>query len=618
MTDQLVAPNPDADPLEHKEGEELTDLQIVNILEGYRLEAEEARWAGQSPRDDVWENNINLFWNRFDFSKKAEWQAKEVLPEAPQFVNRFSAAMRQSLTRDGEFFTVDHPADPNDNLTPIIKKAMNIWLDRCGRNATGQVIEFGNVFEDVMKLAAMMAACASVTWKEKNGEGYVAIDPIDPREVFLDPTGRWLYRLKTTFIDKHELRALAKGNKRYKEATIENLMSTISTGEEKEDEERLADHGKEETSTREPIRLDEYLCDLVDNDGNVRFENHLFVIANLQWLIRGPEKNPFWHKKDWVVFAPAISVPLSVYGKTYMEDWAQLAITFNELTNLIIDAVHTNSMNAFIAKPSALEDPAQLEEGIHPNKIFYAEDDEELKNIILGLELGKLPPESITLWQAIKKELQEGALFSEIALGQLSRGEKTATEISESQQGSATTLQSIARNIETGWLEPVLNLVWMTGLQHLKEDDAVMKIALGEENFNMLFARRKDFVQENITFRVNAISGLIERNEKFRKMMSMLQIVSSNELLLKAFMQNADITLLVRKLFTLNGIDITELQPNELEKKVNLTVDTLNQRADTAQEVQSNATPLPTGDEIAANLSKIIPEVDTGGGNGTG
>ncbi len=622
MTDQILAHNPDKDPKEHdtpEEGEDLSDKEIVNILQGYLIEAEDARESARGNRDAVWEDNINLYWNRFDFSDKQNWQSDQVLPEAPQFVNRFAASMRQGLVRDGEFMTVNHPGDANGTLSNTIKKAMKYWLDNCGRNATGQPIEFANVFEDVMKLAAMMGACASVTWKERDGRGYVAVDPIDPREFWLDPTGRGLYRIKTTFMDLHEIEALAKlknskGEDTYNIEAIDQLQS-FSPTENSDDKAELTGHDNEETSTREPIRVDEYLCDLIDNDGNVRFENYLFVVANEQWLIRGPEKNPWWHKNDWIVFASAISVPLSVYGKTYMEDWGKLARTFNELTNLIIDAVHANSMNAFIGNPAALEDPAQLEEGIHPNKIFYMEEDADIRQVLQALELGTLPAEAITLWQALKKELQEGAMFSEISLGQLSSGEKTATEISESQQGSASTLQSIARNIETAWLEPILNLVWKTGLQHLKKDDKGMKLALGEESFNMLFSRRKEFVQEQITFKVDAISGLIDRNEKFKKIMSLLQIVASNELLLKAFMQNADINVLVRKIFQLNGIDMSELQPSKQQGEIQSVVDSSERQREAAQQIQSDAPPQPRGDEIAANLSQIIPPQETNNGN---
>ncbi|MDE2020956.1 MAG: hypothetical protein KGJ13_11520, partial [Patescibacteria group bacterium] len=74
--------------------QKLTDSEIVQILEGYRTEAEYARLAGPNSRDLTWLMNLDLYWNRYDFSKKAPWQARELMPELPQYVDRFAAAMR--------------------------------------------------------------------------------------------------------------------------------------------------------------------------------------------------------------------------------------------------------------------------------------------------------------------------------------------------------------------------------------------------------------------------------------------------------------------------------------------------------------------------------------------
>lgn len=601
---------------------ELSDTEIVRLLNGYLQEAENGRENGNGAREDVWEENIDLYWSRFDFSDKAEWQATEVLPEAPQFVNRFAGAMADALNKDGEFYTVTDPTDPNNTLAEAIKKMMNYWLSRCGRNATGHPVEFGSPFEDCMKLAAMMASCAAVTVKERGGVKYVAFDPVDPRQIWLDPTGRGLYRIKETIIDKHELESLvnmkdsSNGNI-YNVEAIEGLVAQIELEEQKE-RERLAGHTSDVTTGRKPVVLHEYLCDLVDSQGNVRSTNYLYVVANKNWLIRGGEKNPWWHGKDWIVYTPAITVPLSVYGKTYMEDWSKLARTFNEMTNLILDAVHTNSMNAFVARPTGLEDPSQLDDGIHPNITLYADDGEEIDNILQSIELGRLPAEAVTMWQALKKELQEGALFSEIALGQLSRGEKTATEISESQQGSSGTLKSLAKNQETNFLEPVLELVWKTGLQHLSKQDKDMRDVVGPEIFDMFLSRKEEFVKKKIGFRVQAISGLIERNEKFKKLMSVLQIVASNELLLKTFVENTDMTQVLNKIFELNGLNIEELKPTPQSAQASSLVQELTNRGDREAEARQNQPPTVRPDEIIKNLSGALPGLKGGTNGGAG
>lgn len=617
MADQLPHFNPEnleKSTTAPDESEELTNEEIVDILGSYRTEAENARQQGSGSRDEVWEDNIDLYWNDYDFSTKAPWQAQEILPEAPQFVNRFAAAMRQFLTRDGEYYSIEDMGDTDSDLAPAVKKLLNYWLSRCSHNVSGHPIEFASVFEDMMKSVAMMAASASVSRKESKGSWYVGVDLVDPRSLYFDPTGRNLYRIATFFIDKHELQGLASSSDKYDKEQIDLLQSAVAE-EERVSQERIAAHGKDTTSPRQTIRIDEYLCDLVDHQGNLVYENHLFIVANDRWLIRGPEKNPFKHGMDWIVFSPAVSVPFSVYGKTYMEDWAGMARAFTELTNMIIDAVYTNSMNAYVGRPNALEDPVQMEEGIHPSKIFYADENEDIRNILNPLELGNLPAEAITLWQAFKKELQEGALFSEIALGQLSSGEKTATEIAESQQGSATTLQSIAKNIETNLLEPILNLVWKTGLENMSKKDKNLERLLGPEAFAMFLKRKNEFIERDLTFRVQAISGLIERNEKFRKIMQLLQIVGSNELLLQTFVQQIDPKMLVQQIFKLNGIELSEFQPQGRAGLINDTAGLLQKKAEQAKESLANSEQAPNPSEVFAQTAGAIAPL-VGGKNG--
>ena len=574
-------PNPDAKPKKNIEGLELDDTAIVKILDGYKVEMEFGRESGSGNRDQVWSNNVDQVWNRYDFEGKEDWQAQETMPEAPQFVNRWASSMVEGLVRDGEFYTVDHPEDDKKLLEGAIKKALNYWLSRCHRTPLGHPVEFVAVFEDLMKLGAMMNLCAAVTWKERDGAGYVSVQPVDPREVWLDPTGRGQYRRKKTMIDRHELDAKkdqkdADGKPIYKKDVIEKLQHQIDDDQQKK--EKLAGHNKHQTSSRVPVVLDEYLCNIVNNEGKLVHQNVLCVVANDKWLIRGPEKNPFWHEMDWLVYASAVTVPLSVYGKTYMEDWSGLMNTFVHLTNLILDGVNTSVMNAYVANPFALEDPNQIKEGFYPNIILYGDEDEDIANIIKEVELGKLPVEAVTIWQAIKKELQEGAAFSELSLGQLSRGEKTATEVGVSERGSNQSRKANARSIETNFLEVILNLMWKTGLQHFDENDREMKSVVGEANFKMLMKNRQEFIKRNITFRVNAISGLIERQEKLQKLFQVLQLASSNELFMKALLEKIPVDALFNQIMDLIGIDLSEFLPQGIDKDFKDAKDRLAQQ----------------------------------------
>src|SRR5258705_7115265 len=84
-------------------GSEDRTPEIVQTLQDYFREADEARKSGMNPRDAKWSQNLDLYWNRYDYSAKQQWQAKEAMPEVPNFVDRFAAALKEALisTPDG-------------------------------------------------------------------------------------------------------------------------------------------------------------------------------------------------------------------------------------------------------------------------------------------------------------------------------------------------------------------------------------------------------------------------------------------------------------------------------------------------------------------------------------
>lgn len=347
------------------------EADVLRLILGYKTEAEEARKGGPDGRDAVWQANVDLYWGRVDFSKKAEWQARVVMPEAPVFVDRWAAAMSEALTSTEDWFSVVLAGDTENDLAPGIKRFMKAHLRRAGRDQLGHPIRFPKVFEEQMKLGAMMAACGSVTWKERGGKGYVAVEAFDPRAFWMDHTGRGLYRIRRTEIDLHELVRLANtkdgtGKALYNLEAINRLVATITT-EAVQEAEKSTGTGQQITSARKPITLHEFLCTILDDEGKIVSENQLVVLANDMEIIRGPEPNPFWHERDWMLFNPLITVPLSPYGRSYMENWAGIAVAFTDMTNLILDGTRAAALNAFAGDASKLEDPTQLTDGITPN-----------------------------------------------------------------------------------------------------------------------------------------------------------------------------------------------------------------------------------------------------------
>ena len=559
--------------------------EIVSALETYRQEAEQNRRAGLNSRDDKWEENLNLYWNRYDFSDKARWQAQETMPEVPAFVDRFASAMKEALVANPNgFYTVTDPYDTEGDLTGAIKRMTDVWLSTAGRNQLGQPLGFETVFEEQMKLGAIMATSATVTWKGDVPNGRVAIETVDPRFVWLDHTYRNLYRIRRVELDRHDLMNMAKmtsknGKPIFNLPEMEQLVTSMSL-EDRARREQLSGTGQEIISGRTPVVLDEYIATVVDSQGELVADKALMVVANGQFLIRGPEPNPYWHGKDWLTYAPLVTTPLSVYGRSYMEDFGSIAKTFTELTNMILDATAAASMKAFVMVPQMLEDPTQINSGIYPNKVFRLEEGFNASDFAKELDLGSIDPSSVEVWKAMKAELSEAAFMNEIAVGQFAPNSRTsATEISATQQSTSAVIRSIAQTVETRLLNPMLDLTWKTGLQHASRNDMRLAQATGPELYEVLLQHRKELIQRPTTFQARGISMLIQKNAMLQSLLNIMQIIAQNENLLAAFMQRADMEKFMMLLFDLSNIDFTKLEASQRQRQIQELFGGMQERA---------------------------------------
>ena len=185
----------------------LSDGELVSILESYRSEAQLARMSGPTSRDSAWLSHLDLYWNRFDYSKKAPWQAREVLPEFPQYVDRFASALRIALM-SGKFYNVRVLNDDEADIAQVVEKVMEVVLARIGRTPTGQRCDFLVTFEEALKYGALMMCSTLVSSQKVNGVNTTTLENVDPYNVWLDPTGRNFYRIRQIEMDVNAFQAL--------------------------------------------------------------------------------------------------------------------------------------------------------------------------------------------------------------------------------------------------------------------------------------------------------------------------------------------------------------------------------------------------------------------------
>ena len=600
-----------ADPQETRDPE---TQKLAMALQSYWNESDNNRKSGLNPRDDKWRDNLNLYWNRFDFSKKAQWQAKETMPEVPSYVDRFAAAMKEALIATPEgFYTVTDPADQEGDVAQAVKRMLDVWLTKTGRNQVGHLIPFSAFFEEQMKLGALTALSNVVTWKNDVPGGRVATETVDPRFVWLDHSFRNMYRIRRIEVDRHELSKMLGekdtiGNPIWNTAELGNLVNSLTLYDMVYKQE-MAGHGVMPLASRGPITLDEYIATVVDSQGKVIVDRGLMVVANQKYVIRGPEKNPFWHGNDWLVYTPLIPTPLSVYGRTYMEDFGSVAKTFTELTNLILDAVYTVSLKAWAVVPGMLLNPEQVAEGISPNKLFLLEEGVRASDFAQALDLGTLPPESIKAWELMKNELTEAAGINEIGIGQFApKGRTSATEVNATQQSSSAIIRSVAQTVETRWLDVNLDLMWKTGLQHVKANDKQILAAAGDKMGPALLSRRRELIQRPFTFQARGISNTIHRSNMLKSLLGIMQVIGQNQVFMQQFMQVISVEKLLGKLFEWSGIDLSILAASEREKMMQQIAPPLQDAQNTAMKGGSRGggTPSNNGGGQMADVARTM------------
>lgn len=557
---------------------EENQAEIVPVLQGYMAEAKSSREAGHNPRDMKWKENVDLYWNRFDFGDREDWQAKEVLPEVPAFVDRFAAALKEALVASPTgFYTVISPDQSSEliQLNQMIKRVTDVWLGMCGQNVVGTCLPFEAVFEEQCKMGAIKAMCSVTRWKNDKAYGRVSIETVDPSNVWLDATFRNLYRIRRVELDKHQLRDMATsrtntGNSVWNLEAVDRMTAAIAEEELRRREEMSGSDMSAKMSTRVPVYMDEYLATVVAPDGTVLAKDALMVVGNDRWLLRGPEDNPFWHKDDWMTYAPLVTVPLSPYGRSYMEDFGSVARTFNTMTNMILDAVQTSSMKVFAIVPAMLANPEDAESGVWPNKTFMLGDGTgRPQDFMHSIDMGQLAPEAFQVWQTLKNELREAADINEIGMGQFApKGRTSATEVTQTQESSSALIRSVAQTIETRWLGPTLDLVWKTGLQHVRPNDPQIRRAIGEDYFDAFVQIRKDLIRQPNMFRATGISWVIQKNRMLRALLQLVEILSKSPELLMAFMQQVSMDKFLKYLLYLSDIDIKNIAPTKREQMI--------------------------------------------------
>ena len=362
--------------------------QIIKTSQAYFQEAEEAR------RERIDKNRYNreAYKGEQDFSGKIEGQSREFLPKTSVTAEQFAAFIKKGLVQFGDWFSVR--GGRNSQLTDsAIRRLLMAYLDRLpegDNNSNGDYVNFSTRLSDASKVGLTESLMIFKVHGRKDVETIpefedelsekeikpwrLRIDLIPPEDYYPDPTTRGLYKIHRVERDLHDVIALAEEGI-YDKSVVELIKGDYKKEEENGNRDRRPREDDAKPSFRKRVVIDEYWGTLLDSNGDVEMRNAMWTVANDKFLIREPQKNPYWHGTDPFIEIPIIREPFSVWHKALYDDVVPLNLAINELFNLMLDGGLASVWGIRQVQPELLEDPQQVAGGVPQGKTLVMRSD---------------------------------------------------------------------------------------------------------------------------------------------------------------------------------------------------------------------------------------------------
>lgn len=556
------------------------EKDIVTYVLACREEAAEAK----RDRMDLNRDNYEMYHMKHDFSHKTRGQSTEVLAKQRMAVEQTKSFFQQAIADLGEWFDIT-PADGSEGeqlvVRPYEAKALLTFMQRQAHyfSHIGNAIQTGLLGALIVTKTTgkMCPKPKFVVRKDGKGKSFRKhVEKIDNKswemvtkvvrqeDYFPDPTGNKLYEIEEMYMDLHEVRALAKGETAIYNLDVVNQLSTAVTEDPIEQGEKERETGQNTVITtghRPKVKLTEFWGNVIDREGNITHENVVITIANDRHVIRKPTPNPNWHQKSPYTVAPLLEVANSVWPIALMDAPTKHNRTIIELNNLILDAAFKKVHAISQIRVQHLVDQSQVSDGIPSGTAL------RVKNtlppgakVMEPVETVDVPNDAINVLNILQQEFNAAALTNDLRQGVMPSRAVKATEVVEASQTITSIFQGIAKNIESKFIQPEIELEWATIANHwdLIDKDIFIKLFGKERGEQLSQLDPEDVFVDTVNgfaFRVFGISQTLSKAQDFRKLTTLLQTIGNSDVLIEAFVSGFDFKKLLGEIMSSLDID---------------------------------------------------------------
>ncbi len=548
--------------------------KILRIISSYLADSRDSHKRQERIGRSI--ANNSAFGGRWDFTNKVAGQSTEALPKVTTAVESFSAFIKQGLSRFGEWFRVEMPDDDvltPENVAAIIKEYVRVMpagtieqvlSDGAKAGALDSLVVF-KVHGSRKKLKR------PVGLPEKQAPWQLSIDLTPFEDYYPDPTGRGLYEIHEKSVDLFEIEKMAKAGVYDKEQVnlLKGKALVVASADSASDKDQLDRDDSTLKINRATVVIREFFGTLVDEIGELVGEDVQATVANETYLVQEPKPIKAWCGSPFAA-GPLTRVPHTVWHRAVMDHVTSLNQALNELFNLIFDAGMSAVHGVKTIRLDWLEDPGSIAGGIAPQQTIALNSTAPAGASAIDVaKTGQIPGEVYALYEAVTREILEGAMTNELKVGGTPQKEVLATEIISSNQNTAVLLDSVLGEYEQV-ISKALTKAWQLIVQNADNLDAGTIIrAVGEEKA-VAFSKMKPDDRylryvENSRVVVTGLSSISQQSKELNKLIATIATVRLDPLLMQEYGKTVSGKKLFERLFALAGVDLRDIQRSKEE-----------------------------------------------------
>jgi hypothetical protein len=589
VEDDMNESSMEAEPLEPADPlEAISDDTLLQIMRS----AYERSKTSRAVRKQLNKRNWDAFHGKFAFlTKKQAGQSAVVVPSLETSVEQVCAQLSQQLVGMAQWFSASYEGKdpPLPELSPSqAAKLLRQELDRLAVDGGSMSTTYGmtRLVYDAIKIGLIEAeVTAKVTVQPEEEPTYdlgmggelrpgtrmatrlrVELVPFD--DYFPDPDPVRHYDIHEVVVSIADLPELG-----FDDDEIEKIRLAAPGMEKQADRQKRDGIASGMPVLPHQVLLREYWGDLIDpTTGRMLAEECFFIAVADTYVIRRPVKisELLWHGKRPFVSVPLLPTPVAQQHHAFLDIAVPLVEVESELTNLVIDGGFNAALGAKVIHSYKLVDPTSVSKGITPGWTGEVAEGYD-GDVIQKVDTGTLTQEMLTVLDRHARMRQEAFRINDLQLGRQAERKTSATEINEISESSSDLFSNIALRFEDTWIEPLLELCWLTMWQ-FADQPMVDRMApvVGPDNAGTLGAltdvERFVAFASAATFKVQGYKYQLQAARNFQKLMMLQQYVAQNPAVQQLVATEISPMKQFKMALQALGIDPEELKPDPDEQ----------------------------------------------------